>query len=246
MRYFIFTCTNNTTSHRFSGVSPSQLTSPDLPTLQSFRATLTSYLHSNTILIGHGLENDLRALRLLHPKVIDTALLFPHPKGPPLRLGLKALSEQYLNRSIQMGSGTDAGHSSHEDAKAALDLVKYAAIREVQPPWERQGKRIVVGNAAAQAQAPGSGAASVAPTAGNRLIAGGKPRVASGSTAAAGSIPAPSVLLHSGRKSPSPMQSSQALSQQTRATTAHQRPPTPSSSSSSSSLLFIPKKKPRA
>jgi RNA exonuclease 1 len=37
------------------------------------------------------LENDLKSLRLIHRKVIDTAVLFPHPKGPPFRRALKDL-----------------------------------------------------------------------------------------------------------------------------------------------------------
>ncbi len=32
--------------------------------------------------VGHALENDLAALRLVHTRVIDTGHLFPHPKVP--------------------------------------------------------------------------------------------------------------------------------------------------------------------
>ena len=35
---------------------------------------------SRTLLVGHSLENDLKALRVVHAKVLDTAVLFPHPK----------------------------------------------------------------------------------------------------------------------------------------------------------------------
>ena len=31
-------------------------------------------------MVGHSLENDLKALRVVHAKVLDTAVLFPHPK----------------------------------------------------------------------------------------------------------------------------------------------------------------------
>lgn len=30
--------------------------------------------------VGHALENDLAALRVLHARCIDTAALYPHPK----------------------------------------------------------------------------------------------------------------------------------------------------------------------
>lgn len=39
------------------------------------------------------LENDLRALRLLHDQVIDTAIVFPHDKGAPYR---RALRDMYV------------------------------------------------------------------------------------------------------------------------------------------------------
>jgi hypothetical protein len=35
--------------------------------------------------LGHGLENDLRALKILHSRVIDTSLVFPHFYGLPYR-----------------------------------------------------------------------------------------------------------------------------------------------------------------
>ncbi|KAL8954618.1 MAG: hypothetical protein Q9183_007018, partial [Haloplaca sp. 2 TL-2023] len=74
-------------------------------------------------LLGHALENDLNAARILHPVIIDTALLFPHPRGLPLRFGLKMLMKKYLDRDIQMGGAM--GHDSKEDARAAGDLVRY-------------------------------------------------------------------------------------------------------------------------
>jgi RNA exonuclease 1 len=51
-----------------------------------------------TVLIGHGLENDLKALRLVHPagRVIDTAQLYPHPKGLPYRRALRFLVQEVL------------------------------------------------------------------------------------------------------------------------------------------------------
>jgi hypothetical protein len=88
------------------------------------RTLLFKLISPQTPLIGHGLENDLNALRILHPTVVDTALLFPHRAGLPYRNSLKRLMSQHLNRSIQMGGDT-AGHDSKEDARAAGDLVKW-------------------------------------------------------------------------------------------------------------------------
>jgi RNA exonuclease 1 len=75
---------------RFSGITEENYATA-LLTLASIRETLDTYLDSNTILIGHALDNDLKTLRMLHHKCIDTALLFPHRAGPPYRRSLKDL-----------------------------------------------------------------------------------------------------------------------------------------------------------
>lgn len=77
----------------------------------------------HTILVGHSLDSDLTALQITHPFIIDTSILFPHPRGPPIKSSLKYLANKYLNREIQKGHGS-TGHNSIEDALACLDLVK--------------------------------------------------------------------------------------------------------------------------
>ncbi len=58
-----------------------------------------------TILVGHSLDCDLKALKLIHMNVIDTAALFPHPKGVPFKLSLKSLALEYLQKEIQGDKG---------------------------------------------------------------------------------------------------------------------------------------------
>ena len=70
------------------------------------------------LLVGHGLENDFRALMLVHTLVIDTSDLYPHFFGLPYRRSLKSLAKSYLKRDIQTGT-----HDSLEDARASLELV---------------------------------------------------------------------------------------------------------------------------
>lgn len=95
------------------------------------RTLLFSYLSPATPLIGHGLENDLNATRMIHPIIIDTALLFPHKAGLPYRNGLKMLTQTHLNRHIQVVvDGKMDGHDSKEDANAAGDLVRFALAKE--------------------------------------------------------------------------------------------------------------------
>ncbi|RKU49623.1 RNA exonuclease 3 [Coniochaeta pulveracea] len=98
------------------------------------RRLLFKLISPETPLIGHGLENDLNAMRIIHPTLIDTILLYPHTRGLPMRYSLKALMETHLNKAIQVETGNKAmGHDSAEDARAAGDLVRY----KVQTEWQR-------------------------------------------------------------------------------------------------------------
>lgn len=118
---------------------------------EAARNLLLRFLSPKTPIIGHGLENDLNSVRLIHPTVIDTALLFPHQAGLPYRNALRTLVSIHLGRTIQAGGGlvagastsavgeaeVTAGHDSKEDANAAGDLVRWAVGRE----WGRM-KRV--------------------------------------------------------------------------------------------------------
>ena len=95
---------------------------------QKARALLCSYLQPSTPLIGHAIENDLNATRLCHPSIVDTMLLYPHPRGLPFRHGLRMLAKKYLERDVQTGG--ERGHDSLEDAVATGDLVRVRVARE--------------------------------------------------------------------------------------------------------------------
>ncbi|KAI0409418.1 hypothetical protein F4802DRAFT_141544 [Xylaria palmicola] len=105
---------------RFSGITKEML-APVTTTLSDIQAKLLHILTPRAILIGHSLESDLKALQLTHPFIVDTSLIYPHHRGPPLKNSLKFLTQRFLKREIQNRSG---GHDSIEDAKACLDLVK--------------------------------------------------------------------------------------------------------------------------
>ncbi|PWY80276.1 exonuclease [Aspergillus sclerotioniger CBS 115572] len=89
------------------------------------RELLFGYLQPETPLIGHAIDNDLNACRIIHPTIIDTVLLYPHPRGLPLRMSLKVLCKRHLDRDIQTGGSR--GHDSKEDAIATGDLVRVKA-----------------------------------------------------------------------------------------------------------------------
>ena len=114
----------------FSGITEEIL--KDVTTsLEQVQKKLLSILKQHSILLGHSLESDLNALKLTHPFVVDTSIIYPHPRGLPLRSSLKFLANRYLKREIQKGGLQ--GHDSVEDARAVLDLVKLKCERG--PRW---------------------------------------------------------------------------------------------------------------
>ncbi|KAF2140603.1 uncharacterized protein K452DRAFT_288694 [Aplosporella prunicola CBS 121167] len=92
------------------------------------RDLLLSHISPETPLIGHGIENDLNTVRLVHPAIVDTTALYPHPRGLPFRLSLRHLTKQMLSREIQTAGA--AGHDSLEDARATGDLVRVKVGKE--------------------------------------------------------------------------------------------------------------------
>jgi hypothetical protein len=94
------------------------------------RSLLTKYISPNTVLIGHAIDNDLNVLRLLHPTIVDTSLLFPHHGGLPYRYPLRRLAKDFLNLDIQTAGAE--GHDSMEDSRATGDLVRHKIMMEWQ------------------------------------------------------------------------------------------------------------------
>lgn len=84
---------------------------------------LSKYADSNTIFIGHSLENDLRAMKLVHYKIIDTALIYNTEIRFPYKPSLSKIYQKYIKKPFRDGNN---GHSSCEDAIASLELCKYA------------------------------------------------------------------------------------------------------------------------
>lgn len=99
----------------WSGVSSIPEDAMDLN--ETMDLVMNTIIDSNTIIVGHGLENDLNTMRLVHHNIVDTAILYP--KGMSKKYALKELAFRFLNRIIQTGE-----HSSEEDSLAAIDIIK--------------------------------------------------------------------------------------------------------------------------
>ncbi|KAI1133485.1 hypothetical protein F5Y10DRAFT_229168 [Nemania abortiva] len=123
------------------------------PSPKIARDLLFTVISAETPLIGHGLENDLNAARIIHPTCIDTVLLWPHARGLPMRNGLKYLMQSKLGRQIQVESaeGSLEGHDSAEDARAAGDLVRL----KIRDEWKAMRMKGWTVSATGELLAPG-------------------------------------------------------------------------------------------
>lgn len=111
---------------RYSGIKEGDLTNVT-KTLKDVQEDLLKIFSSKTILIGHSLDSDMKALKIFHSTFIDTAQLFPHKRGLPYKRALRTLMVENLKMIIQ----EDSGHDSKEDATAAFNLVMWKAKTDV-------------------------------------------------------------------------------------------------------------------
>jgi hypothetical protein len=152
--------------HRRGGVTVNEVEVKALSKVESpaaVRQLLFDLLTPETPLIGHAIDNDLNVVRIIHPLVIDTVLLYPHPKGLPIRFGLKMLASKHLDRHIQASDA--AGHDSKEDAIATGDLVTVAVAekwkRMERGSWTFDGDLLVPPQAAKKAPATAKAKAAI-------------------------------------------------------------------------------------
>ena len=104
---------------RFSGITAETLMGIET-TLEQVQEKMLELCDEDTILVGHSLENDLRACKLVHTRIIDTAVIYPHHKGPPYKNALRYLVSKFLRREMERSTG----HCSVDDASACMQLVR--------------------------------------------------------------------------------------------------------------------------
>ncbi|KAH8857767.1 RNA exonuclease 5 [Schistosoma japonicum] len=112
---------------KFSGITRDMLSSIDT-TLEDIQRELDETLPGDAILVGHSIGNDLDALKVFHPYLIDTSVIYNMKGTRASKARLRFLSEHFLGRMIQTGRG---GHSSAEDAIATMDLVRLKLSQDI-------------------------------------------------------------------------------------------------------------------
>lgn len=113
---------------RYSGMTEERL-SKSKHTLESVQEALVTgsnpVITPHTILLGHSLDCDMAQLKIRHPLIVDTTVIYRHPRGPPYKPSLKWLTQKWLGRKIQERQD---GHDSREDARACVDLLRMKLV----------------------------------------------------------------------------------------------------------------------
>jgi DNA polymerase III epsilon subunit-like protein len=113
-----------------SGVEAKHLTQENgATTFEAVQEKVLALITSETILVGHALQNDLRALRIMHHKIVDTAFLFAvEGKAQTQKHKLHSLVSLMKKKVATLAlAGADQAHDSKQDATWALQLALYEA-----------------------------------------------------------------------------------------------------------------------
>ncbi|XP_068618475.1 RNA exonuclease 5 [Battus philenor] len=105
---------------KFSGITHSILLGVE-KRLEDVQREIRDLLPPDAILVGQSLNADLHALKMMHPYIIDTSLIYNFTGERTRKPKLKVLAREYLNEDIQSGKN---GHCSTEDSLASLKLVQ--------------------------------------------------------------------------------------------------------------------------
>jgi DNA polymerase III epsilon subunit-like protein len=86
----------------------------------SARQEVWKLIDDNTILVGHALQHDLDSLRIIHHRVVDSAILARNAVGSARQWGLHVLCNQLLHKKIRENSR--GLHDCLEDVLATREV----------------------------------------------------------------------------------------------------------------------------
>ncbi|XP_061394941.1 uncharacterized protein LOC133330521 [Musca vetustissima] len=104
---------------QFSGITEEMMRSVTKK-LSQVQKEVREVLPNDAILVGHSLNFDLNAMKMMHPYIIDTSVCF-NITGGRAKSKLKTLALEFLKENIQANV---AGHDSTEDSISCVKLVK--------------------------------------------------------------------------------------------------------------------------
>lgn len=113
---------------RYSGITKDVLENVT-KRLDDIQQDLKELLPPDAILVGQSLNIDLHALKMMHPYIIDTSVIFNISGERNRKPKLKTLAREYLNQDIQ---SSKKGHCSVEDARTALQLVQLKLSKHIE------------------------------------------------------------------------------------------------------------------
>lgn len=87
-------------------------------TVSEMRKIFLDLVSEDCILVGHDIKSDLRALKVIHYKIVETQHVFPDPRGDHNRFSLRFLLKLKLNIEID-----SALHDPADDAFACMFLI---------------------------------------------------------------------------------------------------------------------------
>lgn len=96
--------------------------------LEEVQDEVCNLLPPNAILVGQSLNCDLNAMKLMHPYVIDTSIIFNVTGKRNQKSKLQLLAKAFLDQDIQ---SEKTGHNSIEDSTASLKLTKLKLSKDI-------------------------------------------------------------------------------------------------------------------
>ncbi|XP_043675119.1 uncharacterized exonuclease C637.09 isoform X1 [Vespula pensylvanica] len=134
---------------QYSGITKKMLSNVTTR-LTDVQEKLREILPADCILVGQSLNSDLHTLRMMHPYIIDTSVIFNITGERKRKTKLQILAGKFLGESIQQGN---SGHCSTEDSIASMKLTQLKLANSIdygdavlRGQWDMYALKMETGN----------------------------------------------------------------------------------------------------